>query len=231
MVFVADDLAAWLIAKLADASRRRLTSLVLGSDQERALRQVATAAVQLTAQELRPEGGDKAEDLAMVISQVFGEPVPGAPAGQATLLEALQTQVAGQLAVLDDPDLTGTGKSSADLLGVRAEQLAQQLTGHLVRGIIGRGARGGPLAPLADQLNHDATHLQAQRVEAKVDQLIRTAQEALARHPSLPNVPGVHGRASGQPAFPDGGALFAPLLRLSGTGPGSRAGGLVGPGP
>jgi len=36
VVFVADDLAAWLIGVLADAGRKKLTRLVLGSDQERA---------------------------------------------------------------------------------------------------------------------------------------------------------------------------------------------------
>ena len=30
-----------------------------------------------------------------------------------------------------------------------------------------RGSRGGPLTPLAAQLNHDWTHLQAQRIEAQ----------------------------------------------------------------
>ena len=55
----------------------------------------------------------------MVVSEVFGEPVPAAAlAGQATVLEALQAGIAGQLAVLDDAGLTGTGQSSADVLGV-----------------------------------------------------------------------------------------------------------------
>jgi len=49
MVFIADDLGAWLVAALADAGRRRLTTVVLGRDQERALRRAATTAVQLTA--------------------------------------------------------------------------------------------------------------------------------------------------------------------------------------
>ena len=31
MVFVADDLGAWLVGLLADAGRRKLTTLVLGS--------------------------------------------------------------------------------------------------------------------------------------------------------------------------------------------------------
>ena len=90
---------------------------------------------------------------------------------QATLLEALQTGIAAQLAPLDDPGLTGTGKSAADMLGVSAAVLAEKLTSHVLREITVRGARGGPLAPLAAQLNYDMTHLQAQQLEGMLGRL------------------------------------------------------------
>lgn len=55
----------------------------------------------------------------MVVNEVFAEPVPAEPlAGQRTLLEALRAGIGAQLAVLDDASLTGTGQSSADVLGV-----------------------------------------------------------------------------------------------------------------
>ena len=172
MVFVADDLGAWLVGLLADAGRKKLTSLVLGTDQQRALRQAAVAAVERTAEQLAPSGGEQAEQLAMVVSEVFREPAPDAAvARQATLLEALQAGIADKLAVLDDPDVTGTGQSSAELLGVPGGVLAEMLAGYLVREIMVRGSRGGPLAPLADQLNHDVTHLQGQRLEGMLAEL------------------------------------------------------------
>jgi hypothetical protein len=77
--FVADDLRVWLVGWLADAARRKLTTLVLGRDQEWALLQAATAAVQRTPRQLRPGDGERAEELMVVISQVFGEPIPDAP--------------------------------------------------------------------------------------------------------------------------------------------------------
>ena len=158
MVFVADDLGGWLVGLLADAARKKLTVLVLGSDQERALRKAATAAVQDTAAEMSPSV-EQAGQLAMVISEVFREPVPDAPlARSATLLEGLQAGIARQLAVLDDAGLTGTGQSSADVLGVPGAVLAEKLTDRLMREIMFRGSGGGPLTPLADQLNHDLTH-------------------------------------------------------------------------
>ncbi len=160
MVFVADDLGAWLVGLLADAGRKRLTALVVGSDQERALRQAATAAVQATAEVLSPSDAERTAQIAMVISEVFREPMPDAPlSGSVTLLEGLQAGITRQLAVLDDPDVTGTGQSSADVLGVPGTVLAEKLTDHLVREITRRGAGGGPLTPLADQLNHDMTHI------------------------------------------------------------------------
>lgn len=44
MAFVVDDLVGWLVGLLAEAGRKKLTALVLGSEQERALGRAATAA-------------------------------------------------------------------------------------------------------------------------------------------------------------------------------------------
>lgn len=211
-VFVADDLAAWLIGLLADAGRKKLTSLILGTDQERALRQATTSAVQRTADELRPGDDEQAEHLALVISQVFSEPTPSSATGRATLLEALQGGIDRQLAVLDDATLTGTGQSSANMLGVAGMVVAQKLTGHLVQEIVARGARGGPLAPLADQLNHDVTHLQGQRLEGMLGQLAGEVRQTLARLGSSPAV--TTGEEPARPANTiSGGTFFGPVLQ------------------
>jgi len=187
--FVADDLGAWLVALLADAGRKKLTALVLGDDQERALRMAATAAVLATTQELCPGGGERAQELAMVVTHVFSQPVPGAPlTDQATILEGLQKGIAAQLTVLDDASLTGTGQSSAEVLGIPVPVLTQTLTDYLTREILARGSRGGPLFALADQLNHDVTHLQGQRLEGMLAQLVGEVRDALPRHGYKPIV-------------------------------------------
>jgi glycogen debranching enzyme len=148
-----------------------------------------------------------------VISQVFGEPVLPAPlVAQETLLEALQGGITGQLVVLDDASLTGTGRSSADVLGVPSIVVAQTLTGHLIREILARGSRGGPLTPLADQLNHDVTHLQGQRLEAMLGQLadeIRDALAPLGRSPAA--VTGEESARTGNTS--SGGTFFEPAYR------------------
>jgi tetratricopeptide (TPR) repeat protein len=182
VAFVADDLGAWLVGLLADAGRRKLTAWVLGDEQERALRQAASAAVFAAAEELRPDGGEGADELARVISEVFGGPAPDLSHGvRVTLLEALQAGVAGQAAVLDDASLTGTGRSSAEVLGLPAGAVAGTLAAGLVREIVVRGSRGGPLEPLAAQLNHDVTHLQGQRLEGMLGQLAGEVEGTLAR--------------------------------------------------
>lgn len=60
VVFAADDLGAWLVGLLADAGRKKLITVVLGSEQERARRQAASAAVEVTAEEVSLSGGTQA---------------------------------------------------------------------------------------------------------------------------------------------------------------------------
>jgi hypothetical protein len=178
VVFVADDLAAWLVGLLADAGRRRLVSWAFGSAQERELKQAAATAVDRSVRELRPEGGVRAEELAAAIGRVFIPPVPEALlVGSPAMLEALQAGIAGQLARQDDVGgLTGTTDPSAELAA-----LAETLSAYLVREVLIRGARGGPLEPLASQLRDDATHLGLHRVEEGLERLGRVVTEVLAR--------------------------------------------------
>jgi tetratricopeptide (TPR) repeat protein len=186
MVFAADDLGAWLTSVLADAGRKKLTELVLGSEQDRALRQAATAAIELTAAELRPEGGERTEDLARVLDQVFSASLPELLATGPTLLETLQAGIAAQLSILDDVSLTGIGQSSASVLELPAMLLAKVLTVHLISQIASRGLRGGSLEPLANQLSHDKTYLQSVRVAEHVDLLEARVTEVLERTDQSP---------------------------------------------
>lgn len=177
MMFFAEAIGAWLLGRAGDAGQRRLVEWMFDSEQERALQQAANAAIQRTAEELRPESGS-VEDLAMVVDQVFREPLPVMPSSEhGTVLEAVQAAVARQLAVLDDATMTGIGVSSAALLEVSVERLADTLNRYLLEEILGRGARGGPLTPLADQLNHD---LHGQQLEGSLARLADEVHAALA---------------------------------------------------
>jgi hypothetical protein len=187
MGFVGEAFAGWLLGQLADAGRLGLGRWLGGNDQERALQQVAKAAITATAGEFRPApaGADDVqgpEHLARVIDQVFQQPPTPAEAlaDQATLLQGLQAGVAARLAPLDQVDLTGTGQSSAELLGIQVPALTETLTRQLVREILVAGAAGGPLTPLAAQLNHDLTHRQGQQQTAGLRHLVENLQAAMA---------------------------------------------------
>lgn len=173
-----DDLVGWLIGQFADAGRRRLTDFILGSEQERALREAARAAISLTARELQPDD-PQAEHLAMIINQVFAHPIPEDPSEHYdSWRQALRAGIVRQITVLDDPELTGAGVSSSDVLGVAGTTIAATLADHFIRQIIDRSAGGGPLEPIASQLNHD-------RTQSLVADLAQDVRRALPRPKAL----------------------------------------------
>lgn len=108
--------------------------------------------------------------------------MPNAPLveEQPTILQALQAALAVQVAVLGDEGLTGTGQSSTEVLGLSVEEITQTLVDSVVQEIVARGAGGGPLAALANQLNHNLTQLQGERAAGMLariaDKLVRPTQ-------------------------------------------------------
>ena len=100
-----------------------------------------------------------------------------------TLLEGLQRGIDRQLAVLDDAEMTGTRQSSADVLGVRGAVLAAKLTDHLLREIMFRGSGGGPLTPLANQLNHERTQRMLARLVGEGSDALGRAGRPMAGRP------------------------------------------------
>ena len=71
--------------------------------------------------------------------------------------------------------------------------VADKLTDHLLREITIRGSQGGPLLPLADQLNHDLTHLQGQRIEGQGQRI----EACSVRSWTAGSRPGLAGRRCG----------------------------------
>ena len=178
-----EALGSWLLGQFADAAGKRLGAGLLGGEQERALRAAGQVAIMRAARELRPgASGEDAEHVARVIDQVFRIPVSAAPLEEhATLLQALQAGITAQLAVLGDATLTGTGQSSAQVLDLPVERVTETLTSGVIREILLGGAGGGPLAPLAEQLNHDLTHLQGQHTAGMLDRVVQALAQLTRR--------------------------------------------------
>jgi tetratricopeptide (TPR) repeat protein len=178
----ADVFTSWLISQVAELSRKRRAPGPFGGDAERELRKAADVAIARTVQELIPEDAEHAAQIASILDEVFREPLPhGQLTEHATMLEAIQAGIAAQLAVLDDAQLTGTGRSAADLLGVPAMAMAEKLTSYLISEIATRGATGGSLWPLARQLDSEMTRLQSQRMEGHLSRFSDEVLERLAR--------------------------------------------------
>lgn len=176
MAFVAEALGTWLVERIADACSGRLAESVIGSAQQRELQQAATVAIERTARDLC--AGDEADrsELALIIEHVFGESVLNESLDEAaTLTAAIRVGVTARLSVLGDAEITGTGQSSAETLGISLDSMVEILIGNLLHQIVVRGASGGTLAAFADQLNHEATQAQneaiARRISAGINQL------------------------------------------------------------
>lgn len=166
VAFVVDDLGAWLVGLLADAGRRKLVAVVLGDEQRRALHQACRAALTATAADLWRAMPRKRMSSRWSRARSSGHPRRSPPGEHDTVLEDLRAGIAAQLAVLDYAGATTEpGWSSADALGISAAEVAETLASRLVREISWRGAPGGPLEPLADQLGHDRSYLLRLRLD------------------------------------------------------------------
>jgi hypothetical protein len=182
MVFVAEALGTWLVERIADACSWRLADSAIGSAQQRELQQAATVAIERTARDLWADEDRDPSELARIIEHVFGESVlSGSLEEAATLTDAIRVGVTARLSVLGDAELTGTGQSSAETLGISLDSTMERLVGNILHQILVRGASGGALGALADQLNHEATQAQndaiVSRVSARIGQLRIQASE------------------------------------------------------
>lgn len=184
MAILVDDFGAWLVAVISDSGRKKLVNFFTGTDEQgRALRSVATEAIAATARQLRPGDERGAEHLASVINEVFKVP-PREVANHtdATVSQALDAAIAAQFGVFDDPSLTGVGRSAAEELEVSNVELGEVLSAHLRRQIAFAGSHGGPLAALANELNHEFTHQQLEKMEATIQQVASVVSSGIAQH-------------------------------------------------
>ena len=78
--------------------------------------------------------------------------------------------------------------------------LAETLTAHLISEISARGSGGGPLEPLANQLDHDLTHSKLEELKGMVAQLAGEVV-ALARAGDGPEAPRKPVRLPPRPVF------------------------------
>jgi hypothetical protein len=98
----------------------------------------------------------------------------------ATASQALESAIGAQLAILDDASITGVDQSAADLLDVSTVELTEKLYEHLCQQIVLLGSRGGPLEPLANELNHETTHRRLAQATEAIRQVGAAVEAAFA---------------------------------------------------
>ena len=181
----ADYFGSWLFGLVADRATRWFTNALIGDEVDRAIRQAALAAAGCAAQELLPDDLLDRDRAAGLLIEAIDAAFAGAPddglaeSGAATLLEAVNSGIAARILPL--AELGAGNGGSLPTVRVAAPAVARQLSTQLVREIIVRGARGGPLKPLADQLNHEFTRLQGQQALAQGQQALAQGAQALAQ--------------------------------------------------
>jgi meso-butanediol dehydrogenase / (S,S)-butanediol dehydrogenase / diacetyl reductase len=71
MTLVVDDLAGWVVGVIADTAFKQVKTRLLGSDEGRALKQAAAAAVRRTVMDFCPTEGQRAGELAAMVNRAF----------------------------------------------------------------------------------------------------------------------------------------------------------------
>jgi len=72
-------------------------------------------------------------------------------------------------------------QSAADALEISTVVLTEKLYGHLCQQIVFLGSRGGPLEPLANELNHEVTHRRLEQTADAIRQVAAAVEAGFAR--------------------------------------------------
>jgi hypothetical protein len=77
--------------------------------------------------------------------------------------------------------MTGVGQSAADALEISTVELTEKLYSHLCQQIVFLGSRGGPLEPLANELNHEVTHRRLEQTADAIRHVAAAVEAGFAR--------------------------------------------------
>jgi hypothetical protein len=155
MSLLVDAIAGWLTQAMGDASLRTGVRLTLGSHEERQLRAALELAVDRTVNQAPAS-------CRAALKSALDENVTGTVAWAADqegrLIDELRAAVRAEIAPLTDSSLTGHGRSFCEIIGISPGWLLRVLPEEVIRSVSRLAAtRAGALAPLASQLNADAT--------------------------------------------------------------------------
>lgn len=148
---LAEAIVGWVIEVIGDKSIGALSQGILGPPDRRALVRSVTAAVDAVIEDLPAQAH---EPVAFALRERFAVPAISVDA-RTGVRDALIAGVRSQIAPLADRDLTGTGLSFLEEVGVDADVLNEQLPLAVIRAVEQVATFSPALAPLAAQLNAD----------------------------------------------------------------------------
>lgn len=175
--------AGWLVTLFGDRLVKGAGRLLLGSPEERRLRQALSKAVKTAISAILLDVPDGTrETLGAALCERFSLAPVAMFDGHTRVRDALFAAVREQLAPLDDPGNTASGTSFLSEIAIDGSRLADELAGIAIRCIEQLGPSYPSLAPLAAQLNADSAADRDEELAAKVNAVLALL-EALIQAP------------------------------------------------
>jgi hypothetical protein len=150
---LAEAIVGWLVEVAGDRMLKGISQSIFGGPDRRALTMAVDTAAKAVIADLPP--GVQPAVTAAVAEQFSGPPSIKLDA-RTTVREALVSAIHAQIAPLADKDLTPTGRSYFEELGVDPARFQDDLSAAVIRAVEQVATSRPALAPLAAQLNADA---------------------------------------------------------------------------
>lgn len=169
-----DALVAWLVALLGDRAVKGITRVVRGSPEYQALQKAMALAINSALGDVRPGSRAVLEDA---LRERFAAPPVVLRDGRTRVRTGIIRAIQSQLAPLADPDITPSGQSFFEEIGVDGARLRDDLSDVVIRSIEQVGPGFPALTPLVTQLNADAIVEQVETVLDRINQLAASGTE------------------------------------------------------
>jgi hypothetical protein len=150
---LAEAIVGWLVEVAGDRMLKGISQTIFGGPDRRALTLAVGAATTAVIADLPL---DVQPAVAAAVAERFSSPPAVTVDARTTVRDALISGVHAQVAPLADRDLTPTGRSYFEEVGVDAGRFADDLSSAVIRAVEQVATSRAALAPLAAQLNADA---------------------------------------------------------------------------
>lgn len=148
-----EAIVGWLVQLLGDRALRVVSRTTFGTPERRELAKAMDTAVETFVAELP---ADRRDDVARVLVERFEAPAPAIGNESNSVREALAANIREQLRPLADPDITGSGRSYFEQIGIDPANALRVIPDLFITAVQRAATSNSGLAPLAAQLNADA---------------------------------------------------------------------------